>query len=111
MFRRSRSPVLVAAVLMVSMGLRLAPWGQNRFLEDEALYAAWGLQIATGADPMLDGEPVDKPPLYPYVPVSYTHLRAHETVLDLVCRLLLEKKKERKLKNCHDTQPTSHTTQ
>src|SRR5665811_1260133 len=27
-----------------------------------------------------------------YYPVSYTHLRAHETVLDLVCRLLLEKK-------------------
>ena len=27
------------------------------------------------------------------LPVSYTHLRAHETVLDLVCRLLLEKKK------------------
>ena len=25
-------------------------------------------------------------------PVSYTHLRAHETVLELVCRLLLEKK-------------------
>ena len=32
-------------------------------------------------------------------PVSYTHLRAHETVLDLVCRLLLEKKK----KNTHTT--------
>ena len=28
-----------------------------------------------------------------YIAVSYTHLRAHETVLDLVCRLLLEKKK------------------
>ena len=28
-----------------------------------------------------------------YSAVSYTHLRAHETVLDLVCRLLLEKKK------------------
>ena len=26
------------------------------------------------------------------ITVSYTHLRAHETVLDLVCRLLLEKK-------------------
>ena len=26
--------------------------------------------------------------------VSYTHLRAHETVLDLVCRLLLEKKNQ-----------------
>ena len=33
--------------------------------------------------------------------VSYTHLRAHETVLDLVCRLLLEKKK---------TQRQTHTT-
>ena len=31
--------------------------------------------------------------LLPAKPVSYTHLRAHETVLDLVCRLLLEKKK------------------
>ena len=31
------------------------------------------------------------PPAYA---VSYTHLRAHETVLDLVCRLLLEKKKQ-----------------
>ena len=28
--------------------------------------------------------------------VSYTHLRAHETVLDLVCRLLLEKKQKNK---------------
>ena len=28
----------------------------------------------------------------PLFAVSYTHLRAHETVLDLVCRLLLEKK-------------------
>eukprot|EP00828_Plagiopyla_frontata_P042682 TRINITY_DN6438_c0_g1_i4.p3 TRINITY_DN6438_c0_g1~~TRINITY_DN6438_c0_g1_i4.p3 ORF type:complete len:119 (-),score=31.79 TRINITY_DN6438_c0_g1_i4:3-359(-) len=28
--------------------------------------------------------------------VSYTHLRAHETGRNLVCRLLLEKKKKRK---------------
>ncbi|WP_460413906.1 hypothetical protein [Staphylococcus aureus] len=27
-----------------------------------------------------------------YTPVSYTHLRAHETLSDLVCRLLLEKR-------------------
>ena len=27
------------------------------------------------------------------MPVSYTHLRAHETLRYLVCRLLLEKKK------------------
>src|SRR5450759_5790620 len=30
----------------------------------------------------------------PRGPVSYTHLRAHETRHDLVCRLLLEKKKK-----------------
>src|SRR5450756_2728261 len=30
------------------------------------------------------------------LPVSYTHLRAHETRHDLVCRLLLEKKKTTK---------------
>eukprot|EP00658_Telonema_sp_P-2_P078184 TRINITY_DN7263_c0_g1_i1.p1 TRINITY_DN7263_c0_g1~~TRINITY_DN7263_c0_g1_i1.p1 ORF type:complete len:115 (-),score=14.03 TRINITY_DN7263_c0_g1_i1:18-362(-) len=29
------------------------------------------------------------------VPVSYTHLRAHETPEHLVCRLLLEKKKNK----------------
>src|SRR5680860_1708010 len=37
--------------------------------------------------------------IYPtsgYVPVSYTHLRAHETDSYLVCRLLLEKKKKQK---------------
>ena len=37
---------------------------------------AWWLQTATAP-----------------APVSYTHLRAHETVLDLVCRLLPETKK------------------
>ena len=30
-----------------------------------------------------------------YHPVSYTHLRAHETGRNLVCRLLLEKKKKK----------------
>eukprot|EP00658_Telonema_sp_P-2_P062300 TRINITY_DN50967_c0_g1_i1.p1 TRINITY_DN50967_c0_g1~~TRINITY_DN50967_c0_g1_i1.p1 ORF type:complete len:122 (-),score=37.69 TRINITY_DN50967_c0_g1_i1:25-390(-) len=30
------------------------------------------------------------------LPVSYTHLRAHETPEHLVCRLLLEKKKHQK---------------
>ena len=31
--------------------------------------------------------------LRPFISVSYTHLRAHETDSYLVCRLLLEKKK------------------
>ena len=30
------------------------------------------------------------------VPVSYTHLRAHETPEHLVCRLLLEKKNKKR---------------
>ena len=33
--------------------------------------------------------------------VSYTHLRAHETRHDLVCRLLLEKKKKIKIDKLH----------
>ena len=36
---------------------------------------------------------INTPPEYAWIhAVSYTHLRAHETVLDIVCRLLLEKK-------------------
>lgn len=54
-------------VLLLGLGLRWVPWGEHRFLEDEALYATWGLQIVTGVDPMLDAEPVDKPPLHPYL--------------------------------------------
>ena len=38
--------------------------------------------------------------------VSYTHLRAHETGRNLVCRLLLEKKKTKQNKNQRNTQKT-----
>ena len=37
-------------------------------------------------------DPSDDGWVYAWGAVSYTHLRAHETVLDLVCRLLLENK-------------------
>ena len=40
--------------------------------------------------------------------VSYTHLRAHETVLDLVCRLLLEKKKNTNTLR-HESQVPKHS--
>src|SRR5450756_2046233 len=39
------------------------------------------------------GESAKAPIQEYYTTVSYTHLRAHETRHDLVCRLLLEKKK------------------
>ena len=48
---------------------------------------------------------VDVPTRRDIGPVSYTHLRAHETVLDLVCRLLLEKKNQTKT----DVQPLYDT--
>ena len=38
-------------------------------------------------------EEIKKRKINPTKPVSYTHLRAHETRGNLVCRLLLEKKK------------------
>ena len=41
------------------------------------------------------------------IPVSYTHLRAHETVVDLVCRLLLANK-TRQLVNPRSSPGTIH---
>ena len=43
-------------------------------------------------------------------PVSYTHLRAHETVLDIVCRLLLEKKKRAQPMSCSCTKLRAYAT-
>ena len=45
------------------------------------------------------GIPQDKAKQSVVVAVSYTHLRAHETVLDLVCRLLLEKTNTKETKH------------
>ena len=42
--------------------------------------------------------------------VSYTHLRAHETVLDLVCRLLLEKKNKHTYRTLFTHLPALDTT-
>ena len=43
-------------------------------------------------------EKLDPKPQQRLLPVSYTHLRAHETPEHLVCRLLLEKKKRNQQK-------------
>ena len=52
--------------------------------------AAGVIHDATGDDPTTDRASL--------TPVSSTHLRAHETPLDLVCRLLLDKKKDTHIK-------------
>ena len=57
-------------------------WDPNLFVDDDKrVYFYWGCSNTT--------------PLWG-VAVSYTHLRAHETGRNLVCRLLLEKKKTKK---------------
>eukprot|EP00658_Telonema_sp_P-2_P016649 TRINITY_DN16461_c0_g1_i1.p1 TRINITY_DN16461_c0_g1~~TRINITY_DN16461_c0_g1_i1.p1 ORF type:complete len:634 (-),score=203.42 TRINITY_DN16461_c0_g1_i1:72-1973(-) len=48
---------------------------------------------------LVSSSPASFPPASPRMPVSYTHLRAHETPEHLVCRLLLEKKKKKKKNN------------
>src|SRR5450759_4002190 len=53
-----------------------------------ALLAGFGRAAAEVGAVMIVGGNIDG-----FTPVSYTHLRAHETRHDLVCRLLLEKKK------------------
>src|SRR5665811_107362 len=64
---------------------RLARNSQVRILINMVKHQAHGTLLGVLRDSLWHG-------LYP---VSYTHLRAHETVLDLVCRLLLEKKKKK----------------
>jgi 4-amino-4-deoxy-L-arabinose transferase-like glycosyltransferase len=52
----------VGALLMAAL-FRAAPLLDNRFHPDEALYAYFGRLIASGRDPLLAQEVVDKPPL------------------------------------------------
>src|SRR5450756_2633686 len=49
--------------------------------------------VVEGAGPVVGFAGLSKGWLDHLYAVSYTHLRAHETRHDLVCRLLLEKKK------------------
>ena len=62
--------ILASLSLALAVGLMLAMIAPELF---------WGVHIGEGA----------------FYAVSYTHLRAHETRHDLVCRLLLEKKKKK----------------
>ena len=73
--------VLVVVILGFFLGQEAA---QGQVITQ--LRAAMGPQGSQFLETVLQN--ADQP-----TPVSYTHLRAHETVLDLVCRLLLEKKK------------------
>ena len=86
-------PVYVRAhnLLTSGDGIAALKWGStNAYTEDEQGKPVYNWTIV---DSIFDT----------YIgPVSYTHLRAHETVLDLVCRLLLENK------NTHTTHTHTH---
>ena len=81
--KRQRSPALAAPVPDLS---RVACGPRRRRC---VLSRARALHVAGGAARAARQEDLATPGA-----VSYTHLRAHETVLDLVCRLLLEKQKQ-----------------
>ena len=67
--------------------------GKNGAGKTTTLKACLGIIGIDEGEILLDGTSVLKKPMA-CKPVSYTHLRAHETRHDLVCRLLLEKKKQ-----------------
>ena len=72
----------------------------NRYIEKLLELKVTDIITATSGEELKDEirECLSKDGMQRYkqrIPVSYTHLRAHETVLDLVCRLLLEKKKQK----------------
>jgi hypothetical protein len=57
---------ILGSVLVLGALARLAPIATNHFHQDEALYSTWALYIAAGRDTLLNGFPVDKPPLFLY---------------------------------------------
>src|SRR5665213_3014990 len=88
--------VLVAARRQPTLWRR--PWGLPRALSA----SIWPRSSPAGSSPRVknedgrDGRSISTTaPSWANscLPVSYTHLRAHETGRNLVCRLLLEKKK------------------
>jgi 4-amino-4-deoxy-L-arabinose transferase-like glycosyltransferase len=63
----TRPEVGLAALLALGALARIPPLVANRFHPDEALYSDWALRIADWQDVMLNGVPVDKPPLFVYI--------------------------------------------
>ena len=70
----------------------LADLPQKFHLVDDPVLASWGIRFVI-INNYLAFYTIDEEK-QSIITVSYTHLRAHETGRNLVCRLLLEKKKE-----------------
>jgi 4-amino-4-deoxy-L-arabinose transferase-like glycosyltransferase len=59
-------PAAVSLALLSAILFPLNLLTSQRFHHDEALYATWALEIASGENPLLGHTPIDKPPLFLY---------------------------------------------
>src|SRR5450756_1856154 len=84
--------------LVLRMALENRSWGYRRI---PGAMANLGHELgrSTSANILREYGVDPAPERDKHMPVSYTHLRAHETRHDLVCRLLLEKKKNKQKKH------------
>ena len=83
--------LLVHLAACDAVAQRLAPHGATAHLEDERAGVVLWRPTHCAEDILAAAHKAEAGP--------YTHPRAHETALDLVCRLQLEKKKNQKNKN------------
>src|SRR5665811_2287859 len=96
--KKGEGPSIMLAAHMDEIGLMVKYIDDNGFLRFVEI-GGWFDQTLLSQRVILHGKkgPIagvigcKSPHLMKDEAVSYTHLRAHETVLDLVCRLLLEK--------------------
>src|SRR5665647_3152905 len=84
--------IIILAVSMFAVYLSFSTGSQTKADPNAYVGIAFGGNTTVQAKQL-----IDKVKSYTN-PVSYTHLRAHETDSYLVCRLLLEKKKKKKKK-------------
>ena len=80
---------LVIVGVLIAIGAMLLIYGSQTItgdlvIEEGKISDSVQLEIMAGLDPDVNTQGVYA------IPVSYTHLRAHETGRNLVCRLLLE---------------------
>ena len=94
---KKRAVFILLLISLLYAALVLSHWDEHYIDFGDGNYLYISARLADGLTLYRDIM-APQPPCHLYLgaaSVSYTHLRAHETVLDLVCRLLLEKKKKK----------------